>query len=76
MPYVDDADALVQASIPLPFNYAFTARLKPSTVKKTALMLVPWAIYMVLPKGKARQVAFVAASRVSPLARPRVKPGE
>ena len=63
-------DWSVQVSIPLPNKYAFTARLRPGTVKQTALRLAPWALYFVLPRGRFRMMSLMTASRLSPIARP------
>jgi hypothetical protein len=70
----DDSDPIFNASLNLPFNYAFTVGLRAATVKRTALMLAPWALYMVLPKGRVRGLAQAVASRISPLAQASIKP--
>jgi len=69
----DDDDTPFEVSLKLPKNHAFTARLRPSTVRQTALMLLPWALWFVLPAGRLRMMALFVASRVSPLARPRIR---
>ena len=61
----------VQVSVPLPGKYAFTARLRPGTVRQTALRLAPWALYFVIPRGRFRMLSLMTASRLSPIARPR-----
>lgn len=66
-------DAPFEVSVPLPYNYALSGRIRPSTVRKTALMLLPWALWYVLPQGRLRLIAFGAASRYSPLLRGRLK---
>ena len=60
----------VQISLPLPAKYAFTARLRPASAWHTALRLAPWALWFLLPKGRYRVMAFLTASRLSPIARP------
>jgi hypothetical protein len=60
-----------ELSIPLPREYVFTARARPSTVRRTVLRLLPWAIFAAMPRGRLSRVTFGLASRVSPLAQQR-----
>jgi hypothetical protein len=62
-----DNEPVFEASVKLPFGYALTARAHPSTVKKTLIRLLPWAIYVAMPQGRASKVALFAANRISPM---------
>ena len=61
-------EPVFEKSLNLPFRYVITARLRPSTIKSTALHLLPWALYMAAPGGsKLKTAAFWAANRAAPL---------
>jgi hypothetical protein len=62
-----DNEPVFERSVNLPYGFVFTARARPSTVKRTLLRLLPWAVYMALPQGKTAKAAFFVATRVSPL---------
>jgi hypothetical protein len=62
-----DNEPIFEKSMKLPYGYVFTARARPSTVKRTLLRLLPWAVYVALPQGRVAKAAFFVATRVSPL---------
>ena len=68
-----DNEPIFQASVKLPFGYALTARAHPSTVKRTLIKLIPWAIYVAMPQGRAAKVALFAANRLSPMVKQKVR---
>jgi hypothetical protein len=68
-----DNEPVFEASLRLPYGYALTARARPSTVKRTLILLIPWAIYIAMPQGRASKVAFFVANRVSPMVRQKVR---
>jgi hypothetical protein len=68
-----DDEPVFEKSINLPMGYAFTARARPSTVKRTVINLLPWALYAALPKGRVARIALFAATRVSPLMKQKIK---
>jgi hypothetical protein len=68
-----DQEPVIETSIRLPFGYALTARARPSTVRRTIVRLLPWAIYLAMPPGRASKAAYFVAARVSPLVKQRIK---
>jgi hypothetical protein len=68
-----DNEPIFEKSIKLPLGYAFTARARPSTVKRTLVRLLPWAIYVAMPQGRVAKAAFFLATRVSPLMKQKAK---
>jgi hypothetical protein len=68
-----DNEPIFEQSIRLPLGYAFTARARPSTVRRTAVKLLPWALYLALPKGRMAKLALFAANRFSPMFRQSVR---
>jgi hypothetical protein len=65
-------EPIFEKSIPLPLGYVFTARARPSTVRRTVLRLLPWAVYAMLPPGRRARLALSFAKRISPLMRQRI----
>jgi len=53
----------------MPLGYVFTARARPSSVRRTIIRLLPWAMYAMLPPGRRARMALAFARRVSPLVR-------
>ena len=53
----------------MPLGYVFTARASPSTVRRTVIRLLPWAMYAMLPPGRRARMALAVAKRFSPLVR-------
>lgn len=68
-----DNEPVFERSIKLPLGYSFTARARPSTVKRTLIKLLPWALYVAMPQGRVAKVALLAATRMSPLMKQKVK---
>jgi hypothetical protein len=68
-----DQDPMYERSFDLPMGYVFTARVTPSTIRGTALRLLPWAIYAMLPQGRGSRLALAAARRLSPLVKYSIK---
>ena len=52
-----------------PIDHVITVRARPATIKRTLLLLMPWAVYIALPEGKLARMAFSVAKRISPLAK-------
>ena len=68
-----DNEPLFETSVKLPYGFALTARVRPSTVKRTLIKLLPWAIYVAMPQGRAAKVALFAATRLSPMVKQKVR---
>jgi len=68
-----DNEPLFETSVTLPYGFALTARVRPSTVKRTLIKLLPWAIYVAMPQGRAAKVALFAATRLSPMVKQKVR---
>ena len=67
-------EPVFERSVKLPFDYVFTARARPSTVRKTAVRLLPWALYLALPGGgRLKGVALLVARRMSPFVKQNLK---
>lgn len=62
-----EQDPIYERSVALPMGYVFTARIRPSTILGTALRLLPWALYVMLPQGRGSRLVLAAARRLSPL---------
>jgi hypothetical protein len=52
-----------------PIDHVITVRAHPATIRRTLLLLMPWALYIALPEGKLARMAFSVAKRISPLAK-------
>jgi hypothetical protein len=66
-------EPIYEKSIPLPLGYTFTARARPSSVRRTVIRLAPWAIYAMMPAGKRSSIALAAARRLSPLFKQKIR---
>lgn len=65
-----DRDPIFERNVEVrPIGYTLSVRLRPATVRRTVLYLLPWAAYLALPQGRAARVMFALASRISPLVR-------
>ncbi len=62
-------EPIYEKTINLPLGYAFTARARASTIRRTAIKLLPWAIVAMTPAGRGSKIAQSFAKRVSPLAK-------
>jgi len=48
-------------------GYTLSVRARPSTIRRTVLRLLPWAVYAALPQGRAARLALLVARRFSPM---------
>ena len=55
-----------------PIGYTLSVRARPSTIKRTAVKMLPWALYLALPEGRLAKAALIVAKRAVPLARRRM----
>ena len=62
-------EPIYEKTIPLPLGYVFTARARPSTIRRTAFQLLPWALVAMAPTGRGSKIAQSVAKRLSPLAK-------
>lgn len=60
-------EPIIRKTIHLPYDYTFTFQATPWTIKRTFIMLVPWAIVAMAPAGRKSKFATAIASKVSPL---------
>jgi hypothetical protein len=68
-----EPEPVVERSVEVkPIGYTLSFRARPSTIRRTVLRLLPWALYMALPEGRLANVAYGVARRVSPLAKRRI----
>lgn len=68
-----DPEPIFERSVQLPFGYVITARARPSTMKRTVVKLLPWALFVALPGGKAKLAGRVLANRISPLLNQKIR---
>ena len=66
-------EPLYEKTIALPLGYVFTARARPSSIRRTAIKLLPWALVAMAPAGRASRVAQSLAKRLSPMAKYKIK---
>lgn len=65
-----DPEPVFEKSIHVkPIGYTLSFRARPSTIRRTVLRLLPWALYMALPEGRLAKASYTVARRVSPLAK-------
>ena len=62
-------EPIFEKTVSMPLGYVFTARARPSTVRRTVIRLLPWAMYAMLPPGRRARMALAVAKRFSPLVR-------
>ena len=62
-------EPIFEKTVSMPLGYVFTACARPSTVRRTVIRLLPWAMYAMLPPGRRARAALAVAKRVSPLVR-------
>jgi len=67
-----EPEPVFEKSVSLPMGYVFTARARPSTVKRTVIRLLPWAVYAMLPPGRRARLALSVARRFSPLVKQKI----
>ncbi len=69
-----EPEPVFEKSIAVPaIGYTLSMRARPSTIRGALLMLVPWAIYIAMPRGRASKLALGFARRLSPLARQSIR---
>ena len=66
-------EPIYEKTIPLPLGYSFTARARASTMRRTAIKLVPWALVAMLPAGRGAKIAMLVAKRITPLAKYKIR---
>ena len=67
-------EPIYEKTVELPMEYVVTFRATPSTIRRTIIRLLPWAIVAMTPSGgrRARIVSSVA-NRISPLVRQKLR---
>lgn len=71
---MSDREPVFEKSIEIkPIGYTFSVRLRPSTVRRTIVRLLPWAVFVALPQGRAAKLAYVVANRLAPLAKQKIR---
>lgn len=68
-----EREHVFEKSIDLPFGYVFVARARPSTVRRTVVKLLPWALYLALPQGRGAKLALLAANRLAPMMKQKIR---
>ena len=66
-------EPIYEKTIALPLGYVFTARARPSSIRRTAIKLLPWALVAMAPAGRTSRVAQSLAKRLSPMAKYKIK---
>lgn len=70
-----EPEPVFERSLSLPLGYVFVARVRPKTVARTTLRLLPWAAYAMLPTGRRARVALWAARKFTPLVKRKIVRG-
>ena len=69
-----EPEPIFEKTIALPMGYVITARARPSTIRRTAVKLLPWALVIALPQGGLlRKVALSAAMRFAPMVKQKLR---
>ena len=66
-------EPLYEKTFALPLGYMFTARARPSSIRRTAIKLLPWALVAMAPAGRTSRIAQSLAKRLSPMAKYKIK---
>jgi hypothetical protein len=66
-------EPIYEKTVLLPLGYVFTARARPSSIRRTALRLLPWALVAMAPAGRGSNISQSVAKRVSPLAKYKIR---
>jgi hypothetical protein len=66
-------EPIFEKTIELPLGYSLTARARPSTIKRTVVRLLPWAVYAMMPSGRRARLALGVARRVSPIMKQKLR---
>ena len=57
-------EPIYEKTIALPLGYVFTARARPSSISRTAIRLLPWALVAMAPAGRTSKIAQSVATRI------------
>jgi hypothetical protein len=69
-----DPEPIFERSIEIkPMGFTLSFRARPSTVRRTIIALLPWAVYVALPQGRMSKIALVAARRLSPMVKQNIR---
>ncbi|MEX0751284.1 MAG: hypothetical protein WD359_10805 [Dehalococcoidia bacterium] len=69
-----DPEPIFEKSIEIkPIGFTLSFRARPSTVRRTVVSLLPWALYAALPHGRVSKVALLAARRLSPMVKQKIR---
>jgi hypothetical protein len=70
-----DPEPIFEKAIEIkPIGYTLSFRARPSTIRRTVVRLLPWAIYAALPSGsRTSKFALIAARRFSPMVRQKLR---
>jgi hypothetical protein len=68
-----EAEPVFEKSVQLPLGFVFTARARPSTVKRTVVKLLPWALVIAMPQGRMTALALMAARKFSPMMKQKLR---
>ena len=66
-------EPIYEKTFALPLGYVFTARARSSSIRRTAIRLLPWALVAMAPAGRGSRVAQSVARRLSPLAKYKIR---
>ena len=66
-------EPLFEKTFALPLGYMFTARARPSSIRRTAIKLLPWALVAMAPAGRTSRIAQSLAKRLSPMAKYKIR---
>ena len=56
-----------------PIGFTLSFRARPSTVRRTIVQLLPWALVVALPQGRMSKVALLAARRLAPMVKQKIR---
>ena len=70
---MNEPEPVFEKSIELPLGYSFTARARPSTIRRTVIKLLPWALYAAMPQGRGAKLALMLAMRMAPMMKRKVR---
>jgi hypothetical protein len=69
-----DPEPIFEKSIEIkPIGFTLSFRARPSTIRRTAISLLPWALFIALPQGRMSKVALLAARRLSPMVKQKIR---
>jgi hypothetical protein len=70
-----EPEPIIEKSIEFkPLGYTLSFRARPSTVRRTIVSLLPWALYAALPSGsRTAKFALIAARKLSPMVKQKIR---